>query len=155
MIKSAYIALMRQHHPDKAGQNSAQAEQRSKDINGAFAVLCDPQRRAAYDSASLRAASASQGPRRQPSPAEEQRYRLALAARRNRLKRVRLFQQGLFVGACLILGMGLWGVWTLFGSQTPTWTPAELERVKSDARASLDWSPPPSAGSDLAGPREP
>ncbi|MEA3018112.1 MAG: hypothetical protein QOI38_2834 [Sphingomonadales bacterium] len=44
VIEAAYRALMKQHHPDHAG-----AAERAAEINAAYAVLRDPQRRAAYD----------------------------------------------------------------------------------------------------------
>ncbi|HYG29938.1 MAG TPA: J domain-containing protein [Allosphingosinicella sp.] len=44
VVEAAYRALMKQHHPDHAG-----AAERAAQINAAFAVLRDPQRRAAYD----------------------------------------------------------------------------------------------------------
>jgi molecular chaperone DnaJ len=47
-IKRAYRALARQHHPDVA-KDKAQAELRFKDINEAYEVLSDPQKRAQYD----------------------------------------------------------------------------------------------------------
>src|SRR5437763_3806747 len=48
VIEAAYRALMKKYHPDQgipAGEGSASAV----DINNAFAVLRDPQRRADYD----------------------------------------------------------------------------------------------------------
>src|ERR1700727_1318934 len=47
-IKAAYRALARQHHPDVA-EDKAQAEHRFKEINEAYEVLSDPQKRAQYD----------------------------------------------------------------------------------------------------------
>jgi molecular chaperone DnaJ len=47
-IKRAYRALARTHHPDVA-QNKAEAEHRFKEINEAYEVLSDPQKRAQYD----------------------------------------------------------------------------------------------------------
>ena len=44
VVEAAYRALMKQHHPDHAG-----AAERAAEINAAYAVLRDPQRRAAYD----------------------------------------------------------------------------------------------------------
>ncbi|WP_353710639.1 J domain-containing protein [Arthrobacter sp. K5] len=46
-IARAYRALMRRHHPDVAGGESAPAELQL--IMQAFSVLRDPQRRRAYD----------------------------------------------------------------------------------------------------------
>ncbi len=47
-IKRAYRMLARTHHPDVA-QDKVQAEHRFKDINEAYEVLSDPQKRAQYD----------------------------------------------------------------------------------------------------------
>jgi len=46
-LKAAFRRLARQHHPDV--NDSSDAEERFKEINEAFAVLSDEQRRAAYD----------------------------------------------------------------------------------------------------------
>jgi len=45
-IKRAYRKLAHQHHPDKAGLNG---EAKFKEINEAYQVLSDPQKRANYD----------------------------------------------------------------------------------------------------------
>jgi molecular chaperone DnaJ len=47
-IKRAYRALARRHHPD-VSDNKAEAEHRFKEINEAYEVLSDPQKRAQYD----------------------------------------------------------------------------------------------------------
>jgi molecular chaperone DnaJ len=47
-IKRAYRALARKHHPDVA-ENKTEAEHRFKEINEAYEVLSDPQKRAQYD----------------------------------------------------------------------------------------------------------
>ena len=47
-IKRAYRQLARTHHPDVA-EDKAQAEHRFKEINEAYEVLSDPQKRAQYD----------------------------------------------------------------------------------------------------------
>jgi len=46
-IKKAYRKLVRQHHPDLS--KSKDAERQTKEINEAYAVLSDPEKRAAYD----------------------------------------------------------------------------------------------------------
>ena len=49
-IKRAYRTLARQHHPDKASEaNKHKAEQKIKEINEAYAVLKDSEKRAQYD----------------------------------------------------------------------------------------------------------
>jgi molecular chaperone DnaJ len=47
-IKRAYRALARKHHPD-VSENKVEAEHRFKEINEAYEVLSDPQKRAHYD----------------------------------------------------------------------------------------------------------
>ena len=47
-IKRAYRTLARTHHPDVA-EDKAHAEHRFKEINEAYEVLSDPQKRAQYD----------------------------------------------------------------------------------------------------------
>ena len=47
-IKRAYRALARQHHPDVA-EDKSKAEHRFKEINEAYEVLSDPNKRAQYD----------------------------------------------------------------------------------------------------------
>lgn len=46
-IKAAYRKLAREHHPDVNG--SPQAEDRFKEIAGAYEILSDPEKRARYD----------------------------------------------------------------------------------------------------------
>jgi len=49
-IKRAYRKLVRKYHPDvNTGPDSADAEQKFKDIGEAYEVLSDPEKRAAYD----------------------------------------------------------------------------------------------------------
>jgi hypothetical protein len=48
-LEAAYRALMKKHHPDRAGAKSPQAGTRAAEINAAFSILRDPGRRAEYD----------------------------------------------------------------------------------------------------------
>jgi DnaJ-class molecular chaperone len=47
-IKKAYRDLMKQHHPDVA-QDKKKAEDKCKEINSAYEILSDTDKRAAYD----------------------------------------------------------------------------------------------------------
>ena len=46
-IRSAYRALMRVYHPDR--NDDSEAQSRAREITAAFAILGDPEKRAAYD----------------------------------------------------------------------------------------------------------
>jgi hypothetical protein len=48
-VDSAYRALMKKHHPDRAGAAAPQAGSHAAEINAAFSILRDPARRAEYD----------------------------------------------------------------------------------------------------------
>src|ERR671921_2039746 len=48
-IKKAYRKLARENHPDRIPDDAA-AEERFKDIQGAYDILSDPEKRKAYDS---------------------------------------------------------------------------------------------------------
>jgi molecular chaperone DnaJ len=47
-VKRAYRKLAMEHHPDR-NSGCTEAEGRFKEVNEAYSVLCDPQKRAAYD----------------------------------------------------------------------------------------------------------
>jgi hypothetical protein len=67
-VRRAYLALARRHHPDAHSSGGpaarAAAERRMQEVNGAWAVLGDPGRRAAFDDA----ADDRAGGRRRPPP---------------------------------------------------------------------------------------
>lgn len=50
-LRQAYLAQARRHHPDRQSdaRGRAAAEERMRDINAAWAVLRDPERRRRYD----------------------------------------------------------------------------------------------------------
>lgn len=48
-IKKAYKKMMLKHHPDRNPNNREEAEEKSKEINEAYDVLKDPQKKARYD----------------------------------------------------------------------------------------------------------
>jgi molecular chaperone DnaJ len=48
-IKKSYRKLVTRHHPDRNKDNPKAAEEKFKEINEAYDVLKDPQKRAAYD----------------------------------------------------------------------------------------------------------
>lgn len=76
MIRAAYHALMRRYHPD--ADPSAEAAERSRAINEAYAVLRDPDRRAQYDS-TLSSRDLMFDPVEHPAPAVPLRSRLGPA----------------------------------------------------------------------------
>ncbi len=53
VIQAAYRVLVRVHHPDR--NETAEAAQRTRELNAAYQVLSDPQRRARYDLELVRA----------------------------------------------------------------------------------------------------
>jgi molecular chaperone DnaJ len=60
-IKKAYRKLARKYHPDK-NPGDAEAEERFKEIQGAYDVLSDPERRKQYDQVGPRIFSGAGGP---------------------------------------------------------------------------------------------
>jgi molecular chaperone DnaJ len=60
-LKSAYRKLVKQYHPD-ANPDNAEAEIKIKEINEAYEVLSDPQKRAAFDRPGSTATGSDSGP---------------------------------------------------------------------------------------------
>jgi curved DNA-binding protein CbpA len=50
VIEAAYKALMKRYHPDIHADGAAAGEQKAAELNLAYGILRDPERRAAYDS---------------------------------------------------------------------------------------------------------
>src|SRR5262245_58760511 len=64
-IKKAFRKLAMQHHPDRNQANKEAAEKRFKEVNHAYDVLKDPEKRAAYDrygAAAFEGGAGPQGP---------------------------------------------------------------------------------------------
>jgi molecular chaperone DnaJ len=61
-IKKAYRKLARQYHPDK-NPGDKEAEERFKEVQGAYDVLSDPKKRKEYDQLGSRVFSGAGGPR--------------------------------------------------------------------------------------------
>ena len=76
VIRAAYHALMRRYHPD--ADPSAEAAERSRAINEAYAVLRDPEKRARYD-ATLVTQDLLFDPAAHPAPTGPRRSRLGPA----------------------------------------------------------------------------
>ena len=51
VIQMAYKALAKKYHPDLNPDNAEQAQERMKELNEAFEILSDPEKRARYDAA--------------------------------------------------------------------------------------------------------
>ena len=79
-IKKAYRKLARQHHPDKNPGDTA-AEERFKEIQGAYDVLSDPEKRKQYDQVGPRIFSGAGGG---PAPAATSTGPGTLRPRRHR-----------------------------------------------------------------------
>lgn len=60
-IKAAFRRLAREHHPDR-NPNDSQAEQRFREINEAYQILSDPNRRARFDATGSDRAGPMPGP---------------------------------------------------------------------------------------------
>lgn len=133
-IKTSYRRLAKLHHPDS---NSSQSDAEIKRVNEAYAVLGDPSRRAAYDSASIssESANATQQERIEPLRCSrcnkitaQARYLIFWRVYSLILATVRTPVQGLFCASCakaealrsttITAFFGWWGfpwgpIWTL------------------------------------------
>ena len=49
VIKAAYKALMMMYHPDRSDGNKEEAIRKSKELNEAYTILIDPDKRRKYD----------------------------------------------------------------------------------------------------------
>ena len=76
VIRAAYHALMRRYHPD--ADPSAEAAERSRAINEAYAVLRDPEKRARYD-ATLGSQDLTFDPAAHPAPSGPRQSRIGPA----------------------------------------------------------------------------
>lgn len=132
VIRAAYLALVRLHHPDaaKSPEEQARAERRTKDLNAAYSVLGDPKRRADYDALRRRPRPP---PVRQVAPRSRanlkpklvRRKGPSLQDRRERLKRVRLVSVALAVAAVVLIFVAFTGVVGMLRPALPEWlTPA-------------------------------
>ncbi|HJK47795.1 MAG TPA: J domain-containing protein, partial [Methanocorpusculum sp.] len=66
MIKKAYVLLVKQYHPDRAGSDEAKQEEyneRLLEIMASYEILSDPVKRAEYDAELSGTESASGTPR--------------------------------------------------------------------------------------------
>ena len=72
-IRAAYIDLAKRLHPDR-NTGSVQAEQRLRDVNQAYALLKDPEKRSTYDQLLLQ----SQGRARSSASVRRLSWRQAL-----------------------------------------------------------------------------
>lgn len=60
-IKKAYKKLVVKHHPDRNKENKAEAEKKMKEINEAYEILSNPEKRSRYDHYGDSAFSGGQG----------------------------------------------------------------------------------------------
>jgi len=73
VIRAAYRALMRKYHPD---HNSSDIDgSKAREINEAFAILGDPDRRRRYDEARRRQPGSQSGHRPRPAPEPQSAHR--------------------------------------------------------------------------------
>lgn len=101
VIEAAYRALMKKYHPDVGPGGPAERVGRAAEINEAFQILRDPERRASYDE-ELRARRDALRP--PTAPIQPTQWRQPKPLRR-RHKRAPIY---IAVGAVLLLGLFVW-----------------------------------------------
>lgn len=149
VIRAAYLALVRMHHPDGETdpEAHARAEQKTKSLNSAYSVLGDAKRRAAYDERRRRprlnvppqtSSSGKPGSRNAFKGRPNQRTGPSLQARREQLRKVKLASVALAVVALVLLFVAFTGA---VGMLRPSWLSPEPP----------DFSPTAMASSDAAG----
>lgn len=74
VIRASYRALSLKHHPDKAGDRP-QSKHRMQAINDAYAVLCDTEKRKAYDALLLNERRPGRTPTPPPAPGSRHQLR--------------------------------------------------------------------------------
>lgn len=136
VIRAAYLALIRKHHPDSAldAQARQAAEQKTKALNAAYTALSDADRRRAYDARRVRprpslsktevkprARFRAAGPRGSKGP--------SLEARRSRLRKVRWLSVGLAIGALALIFVGATGVVGLIRPAWKGWSPSSASAL--------------------------
>jgi len=116
VIEAAYKALMKIHHPDKHPAGPVEGERKAAEINRAWAVLRDPDRRAAYDAEERArqerhrvelARAFPDGPPRAPAPGEPARRSPAPERTGQRLAAwIGAAGIAVLVGAIVVFGRG-------------------------------------------------
>lgn len=136
-IQAAYRRLMREHHPDRAGDGD---DDRAQDINAAFAILKDPHSRARYDAQMRDRVPPAILSRHYSLPPIVRRRGPSLEARQRRLREVRWVKRGLLIGACLMVGLGAIGAAMNFRGTNSPWPSAAVEmsdKLVAESRQSL------------------
>jgi curved DNA-binding protein CbpA len=89
VIKAAYQRLIQKYHPDKNPKDLAEAKRRSQEINEAWVVLSNPERRAKYDREHCAGNEGEAEVQPNKAEAETRRAQEAEAARRDAEARVK------------------------------------------------------------------
>jgi curved DNA-binding protein CbpA len=109
VIHAAYRALARSYHPDTG--DVPQAVSQMRELNAAYAVLRDPQRRAAYDAeAALNAGDRvrRRSLQREQRRTDERRGQPTVREARRPSLLGRAFVAAVIVGLIIVLLLGLW-----------------------------------------------